>query len=79
MSTDCTGAVIARELVNAIRPRADSLDGIVFVEKVGFARGNEVGVELDCAKKRDITSAIGLLTVLEAFDVCLNSDELEDP
>jgi hypothetical protein len=46
----------------------------LLVEKVRL--GDEYGVE---AKNSDMTSAIGLLTVLDAFDACLNMDEFREP
>lgn len=47
----------------------------MLVEKVPLGVEYCVEVKLLCAKNNDMTSAIGLLTVLEAFDVCLKSDE----
>ena len=55
--------------------KAESVEGMVFVVKVGF--GSEVRFKLLCGKKMDMTSAIGLAIVLEAFDVCLKIDESE--
>lgn len=51
---------------------------MLLVEKLRLGDEYGVDVRLLCAK-RDMTSAIGLLNVLEAFDVCLNMDEFREP
>jgi hypothetical protein len=65
---------------NGSFPNTGLFEGNVTLLVENVRLGDEYGVEvrLLCAKS-DMTSAIGLLKVLEAFDACLNMVEFREP